>query len=97
MVASVIKRLQREYDLKNSALILVLPYGVKDLEYYEKYYDEVYCPVGIDTHYKKAIKERNCWLVDNCDLLVACVERGEGGAYQTFKYAQKKGKEMIMV
>ena len=41
LAASVIKRLQKNYRNDNSALILVLPYPVKDYEYYEKYYDEM--------------------------------------------------------
>ena len=37
-VASVVKRIQKRIDMKNSSLILVLPYTLKDMEYYAKYF-----------------------------------------------------------
>lgn len=40
LAASVIKRLHKNYRDDNSAMILVLPYPVKDYEYYKDYYDE---------------------------------------------------------
>ncbi len=94
--ASVIKRVQRDYSPWRSALILVCPYDMKDMEYYEKYYDEVFCPVERGVHYKGAIGVRNRWLAENCDLLLAYVEKHrKGGAYKTLRQAQRAGKTII--
>lgn len=95
LVASTIKRIQKDYGKCNSCLILVLPYSVKDIEYYENYYDEIQIPVSYKTHYKHAITERNQWLIDNSDLLIAYVENDFGGAFDCVNYAIKKEKIII--
>ena len=95
-VASAIKRAQNAVGHHNSCLILLQPYRMKDDEYYEKFYDEVQYPVSFKTHPKAAITERNKWMIDNAELLVAFVEDGrKGGALTTLKYAEKKGVPII--
>lgn len=92
MVASVIKRSQRDYGYANSSLILVIPYPIANLEDMEKYYDEVMYPVELyKVHYKAAITKRNEWMVGHSDLLIAYVIREEGGAYTCFRMAEEKG------
>ena len=93
--ASVIKRLQKKLDTRNSAVILVLSYHAKDEEYYQKYYDDVLLPIASDTHFKAAITKRNEWMVEHADLLIAYVCKESGGAYKTMKYAEKKGVGII--
>lgn len=78
-------------------MILVLPYHVKDEKYYEEFYDEVILPLEEKTHFKAALTKRNEWLVDNSDLLIAYVENSMGGAYNTLKYAEKKGVRIINI
>ena len=95
-VASIIKRAQNDLGKENSSLILVLPYKHKDEEYYQKYYDEILMPIE-KVHYKAAITKRNEWLVDNCELLVAYVNKDFGGAYHTLRYAEKKGVQIINI
>ena len=95
LAASAIKRMQAEVGHQNSSLILVLPYSVKDEQYYHAYYDEIYYPVDPKTHYKSAISKRNQWMIENCDFLVAFVERNFGGAYQSMLYAKKMEKSWI--
>ena len=95
-VASAIKRAQKAVGHHNSCLILLQPYPMKDDEYYEKFYDELQYPVDSKTHPKAAITKRNQWMVENAELLVAFVEEGrKGGAFNTLKYAQKIGVEII--
>ena len=95
-VASAIKRAQNAVGHHNSCLILLQPYPMKDDAYYEKFYDELQYPVDSRTHPKAAITKRNCWMVENAELLVAFVEEGRnGGAMTTLKYAQKLGVEII--
>ena len=91
LVASVIKRAQRDFGTSNNSLILVIPYPIADIEDMEKYYDEVWYPDELfGVHYKSAIAKRNEWFVENSDLLVAYVERDYGGAYECLKKAQEK-------
>jgi len=92
--ASCIKRVQKTLGHANSSLILTLPYPVKDIEYYEKFYDEIIIPVS--THFKAAITVRNKWMVDNADLLIAYVEENKtGGALSALKYAKKQEVQII--
>ena len=42
-----------------------------------------------------AILRRNKWMAEQCDILVAFLERRTGGAYQTFQWAEKRQKTII--
>ena len=97
-VASVIKRVQKQLDRDNNVMILTLPYTVKDIEYYEDYYDEIVIPDAIGrAHPKAAITLRNRWMVDTADLIIAYIEREEGGAYSAVKYAKKLNKKVVNI
>ena len=91
LAASVIKRVQKSTERQNSALILVLPYHVKDEEYYAEYYDELCYPNDSKVHYRAAITKRNEYMIDHADLLVAFVETASGGAYTAMRYAERRG------
>lgn len=96
--ASVIKRVRKDVDLSNTALILVLPYNSAKIEDYEKYYDEITIPdVLWKMHPKGAIKAKNRWMVEQADLVIGYVEREEGGAYTALKYAKQLEKESINI
>lgn len=97
-VASVIKRVQKQLDRDNNVMILTLPYTVKDIEYYEDYYDEIVIPEAIGkAHPKASITLRNRWMAETCDLVICYIEREEGGAYAAVKYAMKKNMEIINI
>ena len=34
-------------------------------------------------------------MVDRSDLVICCVERKEGGAYSTIRYAERSGKSIL--
>ena len=94
--ASVIKRAQNAFAHENSALILVLPYKNKDVEYYEKYYDSVIIPECVSgKHPKGAINVRNKWMAEESDLVICFIERESGGAYAALKYALESGVKII--
>lgn len=94
--ASVVKRIKKELDNSSCFMTLVLPYKVKDIEYFEKYYDDVIIYEGEENlHPKAAITKRNEWMVENCDLLVCFVERNNGGAYKAIQYANNLGIKTI--
>ena len=96
MAASAIKRAQRALGHENSSLILVQPYPMKDDEYYENYYDELAYPISQHVHPKAAITQRNQWMIDHAQLLIAFVEaEKKGGASAALKYANKKGVPIL--
>ncbi len=90
---SVVDKLKKEG--RHCLLNLVLAYPHREGEVYEWAYDKVFCPLGEKVHFKRAIRERNEWLVDHSDLVIAFVEREKGGAYQTLRYAKKKGVKIL--
>ena len=98
LAASVIKRAQENYGKSNNSLILVIPYPIADLEYMEKYYDEIWYPDELHgVHYKSAITKRNEWFVEHSDLLIAYVTKDHGGAYDCMKKAQQKNVTVAQI
>ena len=100
IAASVIRRVLRAHGSSGSSLVLVLPYAkasfLNNEEYFYKYYDDIeICDKSAAAFYKSAIQIRNRAMVDRSDLAVFYVERENGGAYQTMKYAQKTGRSII--
>lgn len=99
LVASVIRRCKRECRSDNSSLVWVLPYMTADFrdkeESYREYYDEI--EVFSGTHYKAAFQQRNRSMLDRSNLAVFYVEKAEGGAYSTMKYATACGMKLINV
>ena len=96
--ASLVKRIRKGYGSERSELNLVLPYSLSELEFYENYYDNVIIPESLGgAHYKSAIALRNRWMVENSDLIIVYIEREQGGAYATMKYAEKLNKKIINI
>ena len=94
--ASVIKRIQKEIGKENNDLTLILPYSVADVEYYEKYYDDIIIPETLyGAHPKSAITLKNKWMVEQSDLIIVYVEQKRGGAYNAMKYAEKRNKKIM--
>ena len=86
--------MQKEIGKENNDITLVLPYAVARLAYYEKYYDNIVIPERLyGVHPKSAITLKNRWMVDMSDLVIAYVERTNGGAYEALKYAEKRNKK----
>ena len=88
LVSSVIRRCKREYRSDNSAHIWVLPYITAEFrdneESFREYYDEIeICGSAADGYFKGAHQIRNREMVDRSDLVVFCVQRENGGAWQT--------------
>lgn len=98
MAASVIKRIQKNFRDDNSVMILVLPYPVKDYEYYEDYYDEIIIPDELHgVHPKAAITERNRWMVANTDVLIAYIRNESGGTAACVRIAEQLGRKIIKI
>ena len=102
MVSSTILRVRKRMGLSNCSLILVLPYETAEFrdneESFRAYYDEIeVCQSSCQAHYKSAIQIRNREMVDRSDLVVFCVERKSGGAYQTMRYAEKQNSDCLNI
>ena len=99
LVSFAIRRCKREIWDNNSAHVWVLPYVTADYRDYEDdyraYYDEIEVFSSAGRHYKAAFQARNRSMVDRSHLVVFFVERKEGGAWQTMRYAIKQGKEYV--
>ena len=100
LAASVIKRCRRAVGEENSALIWMLPYMTAEYrdheEDYLNYYDDVEVSQNaVGAHPKGAMQIRNREMVDRSDLVIFCVERSSGGAYQTMKYAERQKKVFV--
>jgi hypothetical protein len=94
--ASAVRTVRHRFQEKRLRLVLVLPYMTNrvntDKNYFETEYDDVMIPIGLaDIYPKAAIRKRNRWMVDRSDILLACVYRDFGGAYDTMQYALRKG------
>lgn len=99
LAASVIRRYKRQYRSDNSSLVLVLPYMRADFrdneESYREYFDEIEIFSG--THYKSAFQQRNRNMVCRSDLAIFAVNKTEGGAYSTMKYAAAQDVRAINI
>lgn len=99
LASSIIRRCKREIRDNNSAHVWVLPYETADYREYESdyraYYDEIEVFGSAGSHYKAAFQARNRSMVDRSHLVVFFVERNEGGAHQTMRYAIQQGKQYI--
>lgn len=99
LASSIIRRCKREIRDNNSAHVWVLPYETANYREYEDdyraYYDEIEVFGSAGSHYKAAFQARNRSMVDRSHLVVFFVERNEGGAHQTMRYAIQQGKQYI--
>ena len=97
--SSVLRVRKRSRD-DNSSLILVLPYARAEYLNNEDSFHDYYTDVEISyeaskAHPKAAIQIRNREMVDRADLILCCIEREKGGAWQTVQYAMKQEKTVI--
>jgi len=84
----------------NTKLIFITPYITIDyqknhLDYQKNLYDAILYPELEKVPLKFAISYRNRWMVENADCVIAYISHDWGGAYQTYKYAKKKQKEIF--
>ena len=62
------------------------------------HFDEIIIPEEIAAYYpKKAIFERNKWMVDRCQYMIAYVHRTGGGAWDMMRYTCKQGLHVFNV
>lgn len=89
--ASVLRELKKVYP--HIRLILVLPYLNSNM--LTDGYDETVYPPLESVPRRYAIVRRNEWMVNESDVVVACVLHSFGGAARTLDYARRKKKQII--
>ena len=94
--ASVIKKFKRLHSVDNLDLNVVIPYVTKDVEFYERYYDNIILPETVEHfHPKGRIEARNKWMIEQADLIICYVNQSSGGAYKALEYARAVGRYII--
>ena len=100
LLSSAVRKAKIKYP--HIKLICVKPYFTNDIntdrDYYNTMYDDVIIPsklIGI--HYKAAIKVCNRWMIDNSDIVLVYTVRNYGGAYESFRYAKRNEKDIIIL
>ena len=95
----IVRKIKRKND--QVKLCLILPYIKSSVNhtpaYYNALYDEIIVPDLGNPHYKRAVTERNRWIVKNSDVVLAYVFRNCGGAWTMLNFAEKSGVECINV
>ena len=100
LFSSAVRKVKKTYP--KIKLICVKPYFTNDLningEDYSALYDDVIIPDDLaDIHPKAAIKYRNRWMIDHSDIILVYTKRNYGGAYETRRYAERIGKEVVYI
>ena len=95
LCSAAVRRAKRRHPELHIQLLLVLPYMRQDINtnksFYEDSYDGILVPTELmGVHYKGAIKQRNQWMLDHSDVLLAYIYRDFGGAYEALQYARKR-------
>lgn len=92
MAASVVWELKKQHPQIQS--VLVKPYLNREMD--ESKCDWTVYP-GLENVPKRyAITQRNRYMVDKADFVVAYVLHGWGGAAQTLEYAKQKRKSIVL-
>ena len=86
--SSAVLRIRKAVGDHNSSLTLVLPYPTAEYLNNQESFEDYYSYVEVSdaasaAHHKAAFQIRNREMVDRSDLIVCCIERESGGAWQT--------------
>lgn len=100
LFSSAVRKAKKVYS--HIKLICVKPYFTNDIntnrEYYAELYDDIIIPDEIaGVHPKAAIKARNCWMIDNSDIVLIYTVRNFGGANEAKKYAERSRKNITII
>ena len=92
MVRKTLRELKNKYPHINYAVVLAyMPKEENEVDFSETIF-----PEGIEkTPPQYAIIKRNCWMIEQSDVVVTYVRYSVGGAVQFKDLAEKKGKVVI--
>ena len=89
-----VRRLKKEYPYIR--LHLILAYLPTKKDPLEDMYDSTIYPEGLELVPKRfAISKRNQWIVKNCDMVIGYVDHRYGGAYDSYRMAEKAGRTIL--
>ena len=86
-------------------LVCVKPFEEQDKnfpEFWKKKYNDILkqadeVVVMGNSYYKGCFHKRNCYMVDNSDIILTYYDGQSGGTKSTLSYAKKKGKSIINI
>ena len=86
----------------NILLVFVTPYITEQyqrnrLKDEAERYDMILYPPIEDKPKRYSIFYRNKYMVDKADFVIAYIDHNFGGAYKTYDYAKRKGKEILNI
>ena len=91
LAAKVLYELKQEYPETESILILPYPDRPADAALYDS---TIYPPLeNVPKRY--AISHRNKWMIEQADMVIACVDHDWGGAAKSLAMARKKKLPVI--
>lgn len=98
----ILENLKKIYDIK---LIACVPfpeqsrkYGLKQKTEYQRMLSAADEVKIISEHYSPyCMQKRNIFMVDNSAVLLCYLRKQAGGSYNTYKYAESRGINIIMV
>ena len=91
LAAVVLSELKQDWpDMER---ILILPYPDRKADM--TLYDSTLYPPLENVPKRYAISQRNKWMVEQADIVIACVDQDWGGASKTLEMAQKKKLPII--
>ena len=79
----------------NTKLIFISPYINRGFD--KKEFDGIIYPELERVPLRFAIVHRNRWMAERADIVIACVTRSFGGAYETYTHAKRKKKEIFNI
>lgn len=89
IATSTIRRLIDRRGKEYFVLNLALPYHKANMDLFEKQFEGVMIqPTLHNTHPKAVITERNRWMIENCELLIAHVVHEHSGAWMAMQMAK---------
>ena len=92
--AECVKNLQKRFTNIRNCLVIpyIYPEFLERINILNEYFNETFYPPLERVPLKYAIIRRNEWMIDNADVLFACVRRSWRGAAQTLEYARQRKK-----
>ena len=99
MCREISQKIKRSFE--NIEIVFISPYftlsqQIKIREFVESgVYDSAMYPELENVPLKFAINYRNQWMIERADLIIAYVDREYGGAYNSLRFAERKGKRII--
>ena len=94
MAAGCVRRLKKEYS--RISLYLIYAYLPTKEDPMINSYDGTIYPEGLELVPKRfAVSKRNQWIVRDCDMVIAYVDKTYGGAYAACQFAKKKGRVVV--